>query len=404
MATLKVIRKLYEALERANSKYIVVYGGAGAGKSFNIAAFLLFERLLCYPSLNLLATRKVGRTIRFSLWELFVDLLSATEVPFSKNSTEKRIELPNGSYIQMLGVDEPEKLKSSQYNFIWMEEATEFDLNDFEMLRLRLRRKTPDGMRNQMILSFNPVSKNNWVYAKFFQQDYPDTTVIHATHRDNPFLDREYVELLKNLERENYHLFEIYAEGKFSDFDTNLIYPHYKIVDELPKEFEAIACGVDFGFNNPCAVVKVGLKDGVLYVIDEIYRRGLTQADLVKSLKHPNWVKHTFVCDSAEPDRIEDMRRAGLKAVACEKEDLLYQIQLIQSHPLYIHRRCSNTLKEIQQYSWKIDKKTNQILDEPTKFMDHAMDALRYAAIYLLGKTKPEFVVKEVKIGQKINW
>jgi len=129
------------------------------------------------------------------------------------------------------------------------------------------------------------------------------------------------------------------------------------------------------------------MKDGEIYIIDEIYKTQMTNDDLIRELGHfyDNKSDYSF-WDSAEPNRIEEIRRAGYNAHPAEKS-VKEGINKVKEFRIHIHSKCVNTIKEIKTYSFKTDK-SGHVLDEPVKFLDHAMDALRYAVFtYFKNKT-----------------
>lgn len=117
--------------------------------------------------------RKVGATLRHSVFQLFLDLLSAGGLlDMAKvNRSDFQISLANGSHFIFKGLDDPEKIKSiTGITDIVIEEATELSEEDFLQLNLRLRPAQDDP---QIYLMFNPVSRANWVYRYFFEQPPP---------------------------------------------------------------------------------------------------------------------------------------------------------------------------------------------------------------------------------------
>ena len=86
-------------------------------------------------------------------------------------------------------------------------------------------------------------------------------------------------------------------------------------------------------------------------------------------------------CDSAEPDRIKMWQKAGYRARGVNKEtnSVHAQIDYLKQHRIHIYPSCVNTIKEIQQWKWKKDEKTNTYLEEPVPFFDDAMAMLRYS-------------------------
>lgn len=373
-ARVKVIRKIYSFLKECRKqKEIVVYGGAGSGKSYTVAQFLIIEKLLSNRNKRLLVTRKYNPSLRVTTWKLIHELLDEFEIPYIENKTEQVLQLPRRNEIYFRGLDDAEKIKSSEFNYIWMEEATEFDYEDYLQLKLRLRRAT--NSVNQMFLTFNPVA--GWTQKQFFEQESDDVATLHTTYIDNPFLDSEYTKMLELLKDQDEAYYQIYTLGEYAVL-KNKIYSNYQIVSRMPEMYDEIIYGVDFGFNNPSVILEIGLKDDNIYIIKELYETRLTNEELIEKLKYFVRSKNAEIyADSAEPARIEEITRAGFNVYPAKKE-IKNGIDYIKRKKIYINESCANTIKEIQSYKWK-EKKDGEILDEPVKFLDHAMDALRYA-------------------------
>jgi len=370
----KVIKKIYSFLQSCNKqKEIVVYGGAGSGKSYTVAQFLIIEKLLSNRNKRLLVTRKYNPSLRVTTWKLIHELLDEFEIPYIENKTEQVLQLPRRNEIYFRGLDDAEKIKSSEFNYIWMEEATEFDYEDYLQLKLRLRRAT--NSVNQMYLTFNPVA--GWTQKQFFEQESDDVAILHTTYVDNPFLDKEYTEMLELLKEQDEAYYQIYTLGQYAIL-KNKIYNNYQIVSKMPSSYDEIIYGVDFGYNNPSVILEIGLKDDNIYITKELYETRLTNEELIEKLKLFVKNKNSEIyADSAEPMRIEEISRAGFNVYPAKKE-IKNGIDYIKRKKIYIHESCANTIKEIQSYKWK-EKKGGEILDEPVKFLDHAMDAMRYA-------------------------
>lgn len=305
-------------------------------------------------------------------------MLEDWKIPHIHHRADQIVEVPETKNLVFFrGLDDPEKIKSAEFNYIWMEEATEFTLEDFQQLKLRLRRATADHRRNQMFLTFNPIP--SWIKEHFFEQSREnDVGIIKVTYKDNPFLDKEYIALLEGLAEQDKTHYKIYTLGEFA-VPEHVVYPQFAVRTEGPDEFDMVVYGVDFGYNNPTAVLKVGLREEKeIWVLDEIYESHLTNQDLIGVLKQFVEPRTALIyCDPAEPQRIQELRRAGMNAFPAMK-DVRIGIDIVKRHRINILSKCVNTIKEIKLYRWKQDAKGN-VLDEPIKLNDHAMDALRYA-------------------------
>jgi phage terminase large subunit len=387
---INVIQKIWDFLEEANAKNVIIYGGAGAGKSYTLAQFLILRILIPFKNKRLLVTRKYNPSLKLSAYQLIKEILEACKIPYDEFKSQQLIKLENDSEIIFRGMDDPEKIKSTEFNYIWMEEATEFDVDDYNQLRLRLRRANA-GQRNQMFLTFNPIGKTNWVYKTFFEQKPEDTQILHVNYKDNPFLDKEYVEMLKNLEGQDKTFYQVYTLGEFAEFE-NLIYTNYDIVNEVLRSYDEIIYGLDFGYNNPTALVEIRIKDKEFYITEKLYRTHLTNADLIEQLKMLN-IRGYIYADSSEPDRIKEIEEAGFVIYPAAK-NVKAGIDFVKRQKLHIYKGSVNLIKEIQNYKWREDRNGN-VIDEPVKFMDHTMDALRYAIYSHF--SRPELGIEIIK-------
>jgi phage terminase large subunit len=369
MSSLKIdINYAYSQALDWKERYLTLYGGGGSGKSF-AAAQKLVIRCLQGSGERILYTRKVGRTLRNSCFTLIRDVISTMGVPnVLVNKTEMSFTFPNGSELISSGLDDVEKLKSIHgVTSIWIEEATELTRQDFTQLDLRLRGETPSY--KQILLTYNPVDIDHWLKTDHHDKPSDNHLILKTTFRDNAFIDSDYKRVLEDLQDANYK--RIYADGEWGVNDEGIIYTHYKVAD-LTGNAEETIYGLDFGYNNPTAFVRIDISDGANYVTEELYQSHITNQDLINIVK-PIVGRATVYCDSAEPQRIDELKKAGIRAKPAKK-DVALGIDHVKRHPLYISPDSTNLINEIKAYKWREAKDK-----EPLKFKDHLMDAMRYA-------------------------
>ena len=364
-------------------RFEIYYGGAGSGKSVFITQKILVKALS--QKRKVLIMRKVGSTLKDSCWQLVLDTLSQFHVLTlcNINKSVQTIELPNGSIFLFKGMDDSEKIKSiAGITDIWAEEATEFTEEDIEQLNLRLRAKT-DGL--QMYFSFNPVSKANWVYRRWFRDGaiIHDDTVIHrSTYRDNRFLPDAYIETIEKMSQTNPTYYRIYALGEFASLDK-LVFNGWRIGRIEDTHDWSLLCGLDFGFtNDPTAFVVSFLKDNTLYVAREYVKTGLLNDQIAKVITELGFSKSTIIADSAEVKSIEELRRAGLYRIypaAKGQGSILQGIQKLQQYDIIVDPCCEHVITELQNYAWKKDRQSGEYINEPIDEFNHCIDALRYS-------------------------
>jgi phage terminase large subunit len=234
---------------------------------------------------------------------------------------------------------------------------------------------------DKLIFDFNPSENFHWLYDLISR---PEAILIHSTYKDNPFLGEAQVKEIENLIMYDESYYKIYALGEKGTGKTT-IYTHWKHYEHLPEIKDTIY-GLDFGYNHPTSLIEVNFTENDAYVRQMIYKPGLTVSDLIKLMTELDISKKKEIaCDTARPEIIEDLRRAGFNAKSAIK-DVKAGIDSVKSSALYIHKESLDILKEISSYKWKVNG--DLVLDEPVKVYDDAMDAMRYGIHYWKSKNK----------------
>ncbi len=365
----------------------VYYGGAGSGKSVFIGQKLITKA--CKTVRKVLVIRKVGTTLKDSVFALIVEQLKKWKLYqyCNINQTTYTITLPNGSVFLFKGLDDSEKIKSiADITDIWVEEGTECTKDDFDQLDLRLRALVDDL---QIFISFNPVSKANWVYSMWFDPkaiyDAEATMILKTTYKDNRFLPAAYIKALEDKINTNPLYYKIYALGEFAVAE-GLVLKNWEVREFDHLELAALLehrAGMDLGFTDPSAIMDslYDRENKTIYVFNEFYKRGCQLSDLSTALIDMALKKVKVFVDSAEPRSREYFRNKGINAVPCIKgqDSVKAGLMFLQDHKIVVHPRCPNFIIELENFSYIKSKKTGEWTDETTHEWSHAIDALRYA-------------------------
>jgi phage terminase large subunit len=391
---------LFERIADYSKRIEAYYGGAGSGKSFGACQKVLLKAL--NRKRKVLIIRKIQRTIKDSIWALLISHLQASgffaACRISKSDFE--IELPNGSVLLFKGLDDPEKIKSIDgITDIVIEEATELTEDDFTQLNLRLRAQADDL---QIYLMFNPISKKNWVYDYFFVRKLPlNTIVIKTTYQDNKFLSDEYRAELESLKDRNPAYYRIYCLGEFATLDK-LVFPVYetRIVSGTETDGLKRWVGLDFGYINDPSAIVWGFIDTInkrIYVTGEYVKRGMKNNEIAETMIDLGLHKDKSYGDCAERKSIDEIRDKGVNIDPTEKgkDSIIHGIQWIQQYALIIDERCFKVREELENYTWKKDKKTGEYMNDPVDTYNHTIDAIRYGLNKYIKGTKTPTVVKK---------
>jgi phage terminase large subunit len=394
----KVFNKhIYDHLFDYDTFTEVHYGGASSGKSHGVFQKIVIKALKDWKKpRKILVLRKVGATVRDSVFAdvqatlSYFGILNMCKV----NMSAFRIELPNGAEFIFKGMDNAEKIKSIKgISDVVMEEASEFILDDYTQLTLRLRDKA--HKQKQIYLMFNPVSKANWVYNAFFVKKPKNTVVYQTTYKDNRFLDAVTRENIEELANRNEAYYKIYALGEFATLDK-LVFPKYTKAllnkDDL-RQFPSYF-GLDYGFiNDPSAFMHVKIDDDRkrLYVVEEYVKKGLTNDKIAESITALGYAKEQIRADSAEKKSNQELRNLGISRVIDVKKgagSVMQGIQYLLQYEWIVDERCVKTIEELENYTWKKDKATNEYINEPVDSYNHCLDAIRYAIQDKITKSK----------------
>ena len=392
-----VINPAYYPLLWDTKRFNVLYGGAGSGKSV-FATQRYVYRMVTKKGHNILGVCKVDKANRdstFAQMNQTINMWGLREA-FHVNASPLSITCKhNGNQMLFRGLDDPEKLKSLTFangplTDIWVEEASAITPNDDRQLRLRLRGYA--AVPKQVTYTFNPIDAQHWLKGRFF--DHPlapeRATVLKTTYKDNAWLapdDRSELEALKD---EDLTYYQIYALGEWGVIG-NVVFTNYVIEDfayDLAN-FDAVYQGQDYGFNHPFAFELVGMKDGELYIFDEVYKRQRTNGELIEDSRQyfegrkilESVQRGTTTGDSAEPDRIKEWNQSGWRTVASKKGpgSERFGIDFLKHRRMHIHSlRCPGIAAEIPTFKYREDKNGN-VLEEFVDFKNDGIAAVRYA-------------------------
>lgn len=215
----RIFNDVYLPLLDCRTRYLVLYGGAGSGKSVFVVQRYIY-RLMTEKRCNLLVVRQVADTNRNSTFALFRQIISSWKLSrvFRVSEGEMRIVCrSNGNTVIFKGLDDPEKIKSvtfasGELTDIWVEEASEISEKSFNQLDIRLR---GGKSRKQITLSFNPITVSHWLKKRFIDNRTDDMTVVRTTYKDNRFIEEEYKKLLESYKESDPYYYEVYCLGQW---------------------------------------------------------------------------------------------------------------------------------------------------------------------------------------------
>lgn len=281
------------------------------------------------------------------------------------NKTDFIYSFETGSKIEFFSADQPSKVRGPRRDILFINEANNISYETYTQLEIRTKKI--------VWLDWNPVQEF-WFYLEVNGKDNVDFLTL--TYKDNEALDAAIVATIES-RRGNKNWWNVYGLGILG-MTEGVIYPHFLPIDEVPLEARLVRIGMDFGYtNDPTAAVKIYQWDNS-YIWDEIiYRKGLSNKDIADILNNQD--KALVVADSAEPKSIDEIKTYGVNIIGSQKGvgSVLQGIQYVQDQKIFVTKKSTNVWHEQRNYLWLTDKE-GKIINEPSPFLNHLMDAGRY--------------------------
>ena len=388
-----ILNKKYNPLFSSDARYYIITGGRGSGKSFAVTVFLTL--LTMSRNIRVLFTRYTMTSAHLSIIPEFLEkigLLGYDDV-FSVNKAEV-VNLKNKSDILFRGIktsagNQTGNLKSLTNVSNWvLDEAEELvDEDIFDTIDLSIREK---DIQNRIILILNPVTKEHWIYKRFFEDKGVEAgfngfkgnvCYIHSTYLDNKEnLSESFLERIRTIKERNFKKYKHKILGGWLDRADGVVFTNWSIGEFNPDGLQT-SCGLDFGFSvDPDSLTEIAIckKKQKIYLKEHIYRNGLKSHELAQLILEKVGNK-LCVADSSEPRLIADLRHLGVNVKPVKKGTIESGITRMQDYELILTPESTNIAKEMNNYIYS-DRGSKLYVDS----YNHAIDGIRYNVIYHL--------------------
>lgn len=373
MTPTRVFSETIAAYNDPRYRVIVNCGGTRSGKTYSVLQLLAH---ICNGSPEPLICSVVTQTfpqLRTGAMRDFTKILESEGIAYIENKSDHSFKIES-SLVEFFSADQYEKVLGAQRDILFVNECNRLGYEVVRQLMVRTALK--------VFLDYNPVSAF-WVNEHILSR--PDHRLIHSTYKDNKdnLSAAQIAEIESHKKDENW--WRVYGEGLEGRLD-GLVFPVWDRVETMPDGCR-VRYGIDFGMNDPTAIVKVGVRGEDLYLQEICYRRNMISSDISQVLYNARVQKRTdrIVCDSAAPEQIETLYRDGWNTYPAKKGrgSVMGGIDLMKRYNLHIVLPSENLVNEFYNYTWEKDK-NDKSLDIPIDSFNHAIDACRYAATDLL--------------------
>lgn len=381
---------IFRDIEDVHARYIGLHGGRGSGKSWYLA-YRLVKTCIERPGTRALCVREVQKSIGQSVKRLIEDTIKRLGVSSAFRVLNTHIETPGGGRIDFIGLQNhtAESVKSYEgAKICWIEEAQTISSASLTILRPTIR--APGGA--QIWVSYNPRYPDDPIDELFRGSTPPSSMVLlEVNWHHNPFISHELLqEKNDDYNRDPGLADHVWGGGYLVRSEASVI-TNWRIDNfDMPQWSERAAFmsrsgGMDFGFSIDPAVVVFGwvdVENRKIYLRYEGYKKKLEVDD------YPDFIQESvpvegirslpIIADNARPEIISYCARKGYNVKRCRKFRLEESIKFLQSFEIIVHPDCVNIQRELSRYSYKIDKHTEEVLNELLDKDNHAIDAIRY--------------------------
>lgn len=394
----------YQTLFNNSSRYYVVTGGRGSGKSFGVAVFLL--TLTYEEGHRILFTRYTMTSASTSIIPEFIEKIEIMGLQDDFRITKDEIiNLTTKSVIMFKGIrtssgNQTAALKSlNAVTTFVIDEAEELvDEPTFDKIDFSVRTQEK---QNRCIMILNPTTKEHWIYKRFFQgvgvpEAYNgtegNTTYIHTDYRDNTDnLSPSFLEQVIDMKKKRPDKYMHQILGGWLSKAEGTIYKRWKV--GTYQQTETTCFGQDFGFAADLTTlvqVSVDTDEKKLYLKECYGLKGMTTSEIARKNKQFCGVD-LIICDSAEPRLIKELKDMDLniRGAIKKKGSILSGIALVQDYEMIVDKDSHGIIRELNNYIWQ------ERNSKPIDSYNHYLDAIRYSVQFLVqGKSLGRYVIR----------
>jgi phage terminase large subunit len=367
-------------------RYKIVYGGRGSGKSCGIADALILNSI--NKKCLVLCGREFQNSIKDSVHSLLKQRIESLNLIEEFEITHDKINNKiTGSKFIFKGLrNNIDSIKSmAGITHLWIEEADTLSAESWKVIKPTIRNEG-----SEIWITMNPKNKSDILYREFIEpEDVPENTYrVKVNYQDNPYFPQVLKDEMERDKERDYGYYRHVWLGECLEHSDAQVFKDKWIV----KDFEENTAvhkyfGLDFGFSqDPTAAIRCYVADDFLYISHEAVKKGLEIDQTGKYLldRLPNLRGQMIYADNARPEVISyiNKRDYGFSVYPADKgkgsiEDGIAYIRSFNK--VIIHPRCTHTIREFSEYSYKVDERSGNITNKVEDKNNHCIDALRYS-------------------------
>lgn len=371
----RVFRETLLGWENPSVDIIVNIGGTRSGKTYSTLQVLALIANRSPEPLIISVVTQTFPQLRQGAMRDFEKVVNELPIKYTENKSTHTWDIGR-SKIEFFAADQYEKVLGSQRSLLYINECNRLGYEVVRQLMVRTSGKK--------FFDYNPVA-SFWMNEEILNRG--GVAEIHSTYKDNEHLSpMQIAEIESHRKDENWwRVYGLGLEGRLE----GLVFPDWELVDEMPEGCR-VRYGLDFGFNDPTALVKVGILGEDLYLDEQLYQRGLITAEIGAKMANLGIKRRVdkVIGDSAAAEQVETLYRDGWNIHPSKKGagSIVAGIDLMKRYNIKVTKRSVNLQNELLNYTWEKDK-NDKLLNQPIDAFCHLVDAARYALTDLTSNT-----------------
>lgn len=368
--------KLFKIISESNCKVKVLQGGTGSSKTYQILIYLIWNSRNNWNNETIDIIRRTMPAMQMGAMKDFFDILKKIGWYDERlhNKTHNTYTLGNNLF-RFYASDDEKKMRGPRRSRAYFNEVLEMKKMDVRQVMTRTKK--------EIIFDYNPSEEFHWFYDTILTRE---NILFHkSTFRDNPFLSENEIEEIEDYKISDIELWKIYGLGERGVTKAK-IYSNWDYAQIKYDDFEGEELfGLDFGYNHPCALVRIKYYEKQ-FISDELLYKSELTGDLLASeldkfrIDGKLTYNDEIIADSSRPEMIKILKEAGYNIKPTKKgtKSVIHGIDFIKTKKHWVTKESLNTIKELKTYRFKLNK-DDEVSEEPIKAKDDLMDALRYA-------------------------
>ena len=352
----------------------VIQGAGGSSKTYSILQYLIILASKSKKKLTISVVSESMPHLRRGAMKDFFDILETNGLYEPKNHNKSTFSYNLGRCkIEFFGVEDAAKLRGARRDILFVNEANNISHDAFTQLKIRTS--------EFIFLDYNP-SHLAWV-REYIEED--KSNFIKLNYLDNQFLHKEvikdYEKAIEKAEKGSSYwqnFVSVYVWGEEGSIQ-GAIY-EFDVIDAVPETAEYIGTGLDFGWTDPHAAVKVYRNGEDEIILKEfLYKSQMLNPELARILKTDEEIsKGLIICDNARPEIIAELKLSNLITKAIKKPMIIDRIVLAKQFNIRVTKDSENLIKELQNYVWDTNNENEAISVPKPNQQDHLLDAFSY--------------------------